>query len=206
MELNYEYNEESAKQADKQADRITDSGAYVGQFDKVYATTSANKGTHGIVFEANAPGQGTAEFTLWTHDSDGKAMTTSPGYAFLQSLMFFFGLKSLKTDKGKAEVWIDGDKGKRVKEEQEVDVFPDLMGKKIGYILQKELTNNGFRMNLYGVFDPATRKTMTETRENAAKAVKLDRLLKGLKDKDGRTKRRDEAEPAQPGTGADMSD
>lgn len=207
--IDYSYNEEAARGADKQADRLTDGGAYVGKLTKVYATVSGNKGTHGLVceFTATSPQQGTAEFTLWTHEADGKAMSTSPGFAFLNSLMFFAGLKKLVPVKGVADVWVDGEGGKRVKEEHEVDTFPELCKEPVGLVLQKELLDNGFRMNLYGVYDPTTRRTMTEVKEGITKAAKLDRLVKGLKDKNGRTKvRRDEAEPGQPGVGADMSD
>lgn len=206
MALEFNYSEEAARGADKNADRITDSGAYVGKLTRAYATT-AGTGTQGIQCEFSGP-QGTADFQLWTHDENGHPKPSSPGFAFLNSLMFFFGLKTLHAERGTAEVWKDvPGKDKREKVEEEVDTFPELCDKTIGLVLQRDNGDNGYRMNLYGVFDPTTRKTMTETKENVAKATKLDRMLKGLKDKNSRTKaRRDEAEPGQPGVGADMSD
>jgi hypothetical protein len=207
MALDYGYNPEVAGAADKMAERATDSGAYVGELKKVYTTVSGNKGTHGLVCEFEAPGQGNAEFTLWTHDNEGKAMTGSPGYAMFNALLFLLGVKNPEVAKGTAEVWVDGAGGKREKVEQEVDIFPELCGKKIGIVLQKEVQDKGFRMNLYGLFEPTTRRTMTEVRDGVTKGVKLDRLLKGLKDKDGRTKgRSSEGEPGQPSTGMDMAD
>jgi hypothetical protein len=204
-EVSYTYDEESARGADKLADRATTSGAYVGTITKAFAVTSSEKGSKGIQFDTDAPGQGTATFTLWTHDANGDKLG-GQGPNFINALMFFFGLKGLKTEKGTAEIWVDGAGGKRELKEAEVTVFPELCNKKIGYVLQKDVGDNGFRFNLYGLFDPVTRRTMSEVKDNVTKPVKLDRLVAGLKDKVKKTGRRDEAEPAQPSTGVDAGD
>lgn len=193
MAVEYTYNEEQASKADSMADRIDTGGAYVGTFLRAEAVES-EKGTQGVLFEFEAGSAGKAEFTLWTVKDNGEAAF---GMNFLQSILLMFGLRGLKAVSGLVERY-DYDAGKRIEEEGEV--FPDLVGKKIGVILQKELTTRqsggeGFRMNCYGIFHHETRLTASEIRERKVTPAKVDKLLRSLKDKDSRKAK---AEPAQP--------
>jgi hypothetical protein len=125
--------------------------------------------------------------------------------SFVQAAMFLMGVKSLKTTTGKVSKWSEAE-GKRV--EEDGDVYADLCGKPIGIVLSKELytTQKGSdatRLNLEGLYQPETRLTMTEIKEKKTVPVKLDRLVKGLKVKDSRTKG---AEPAQPSVVAGAGD
>jgi hypothetical protein len=197
MMVEFSYDPEAAGKADDVANRIDTSAAYVGQFKLVHAFASS-KGTAGLHFEFGSPGGGTASFDCYTHKEDG---TPVFGNNQVQAMMAILGLKGLKSDVGKYEAW-DKDEGKRL--ETEGDTFPDLCGKDIGLVLQKEKYtkgngSEGFRMNLYGVFHPVTKFTASELKEKKAKPEKLEKMLRALKDKDSRTPTT--AEPSQPQVG-----
>jgi len=189
----YSFNEEQASKADDFANRLDTSGAYVGTFTKAFGATS-QKGTEGITLEFDAGSAGKTEVTLWARKDDGEPAF---GMNFLQSIMLMLGLRSLKSVTGTVEAW-DNDANKRI--EQDGEVFPELMGKRIGLVLQKELTTkqsggDSYRMNVYGVFHHESKLTASEIKERKVQPAKLDKLLKSLKDKDSR---KAHAEPAQP--------
>lgn len=136
-----------------------------------------------------------ASSQLWTRKEDG---SNAFGMNFVQSIMMMFGLRGLKSAPGKIMQW-DDDAGQRV--EVDGETFPELCSKRIGLVLQKELTSkksggDSYRMNLYGVFNHETKLTVGEIRERKTTPAKLDKLLKSLKDKDSR--KATTTEPAQP--------
>lgn len=184
MTVNYDYDPDAAGKADDVASRIDTSGAYKGQFKLVHAMTSS-KGTEGLHFEFQSPGGGSASFDVYTRKEDG---TPTFGNNQVQAMMTILGLRGLKSQPGKFEAW-DNDEGKRV--ETDGEVFPELCGKEIGLVLQKEkyTKNNGqegFRMNLYGIFDAGSMLTASEIKEKKVKGEKLEKMLRSLKDKDSR--------------------
>lgn len=198
MTVNYEYDPEAAGKADDVASRIDTSAAYVGQFKLAHSITSS-KGTEGIHFEFTSPGGGSASFDVYTRKEDG---TPTFGNNQIQAMMTILGLRGLKSQPGKFEAW-DTDAGARV--ETEGEIFPELAGKDIGLVLQKEkyTKNNGqegYRMNLYGIFDPKTKLTASEIKEKKVQPEKLEKMLRSLKDKDSR--KQAPAEPSQPAVGA----
>jgi hypothetical protein len=196
MSTNYDFDEAAASRSDDVANRIDQCGAFIGTFKKVNAFLSS-KGTEGIHFEFDVPGGGAASFDCYTRkmDENGNPKTLF-GLNQVQAMMAILKVRGLQSKPGKVEVWEDG---KKV--EADGDVFPDLEGKRIGLVLQKELydKNNGedgFRMNLFGVFDAESRLTASEIKERKAQPEKLERMLRGLKVKDSRKAKI--AEPAQP--------
>ena len=185
MATTYEFNEEMASKADDVALRIDTSGAYIGKFTKAFAVVSQEKGTEGIEFDFETEQKEHASFTLWTRRADGSDIFSQN---LVQAMMGLMGIRGLKAIAGKVSKY-DADSNKRI--EVEGEVFPDLAEKKIGLVLQKELTTNksggdGFRINLYGTFDARTKMTASELRERATEPRKLDKMLKSLKDKDSR--------------------
>lgn len=199
MITEYTFNEEQATKADDVANRIDTSGAYVGVFIRAEAVES-EKGTTGVKLEFDGGSAGRAEFTLWTRKDDG---SNAFGMNFLQSIMMMMGLRGLASKEGRVLQW-DADAGQRI--EVDGEVFPDLVGKHIGVVLQKELTTrqsggDSYRMNLYGVFHPDSKLTASEIRERKATPAKLDKLLKSLKDKDSRKPGMEPAQPSMAFTG-----
>ena len=198
MTTSYEYDEAGASKADDVASRIDTSAAYVGRFTDAHAI-KAKSDTEGIHFEFKSPGGGSAGFDVYTRKADG---TVTFGMNQVNAIMAVLGLKGLKAQTGKFEAY-DATEGKRV--ETEGEVFPDLLDKDIGLVLQKErYTGNDnkekYRLNLYGVFHPVSRLTASEIKDRKQTPEKLEKMLRSLKDKDSRTAVA--AEPAQPGAGA----
>lgn len=212
----YSYDEEAAGHAEDFANRITDNGAFTGVFLKVWPFTAAPKegstvGTKGVHFEFESIGKETASFDLYTigpkgsKNKDGVVRTENekfPGYNQLMALMFLMGIKGeLKTKKGKVELW-EGEAGKRVRVEKEADIYPDLIGKSIGIVFQKELSNNRdsgketSRIQFLASFHPETKMTASEIKAGEKAPKKFERILKSLRTKDSRTHHADE--PAQP--------
>lgn len=198
-DFDYSYDEEAAGHAEDFANRIDKSDLYIGEFTRAWPIVSAAKGTKGIHFEFEADGAKT-NFDVYTIKADG---TKIPGYFTLQAILTILNLKGLQTAPGKIEKW-DDDERKRV--ETDGPVFPQLVGKKIGVVLQKELYNSNdgkerYRLSLQAVFDSVTRLTSSEIKEKKTKPEKLARIQRGLKDKDSRTARA--AEPGQPAQGSE---
>lgn len=198
----YAYDEKGAVRADDAASRLSDNGPYVGVFTKAQATVSAEKGTRGVILGFDSPGSGNAEFTLWTKSADGVEYF---GKAQLDAIMFLLGIKgTLKAQTAMVEEWVDVG-GKREKAEVEGKIYPDLIGKPIGCVFQKELytgkSGTGERLNLVGNYQAETKLMMSEIKERKTTPVKLDRLVRGLKTKDSR--KPVAAEPAQPSVAGD---
>ena len=203
MTISYDYDEKAASHADDVANRIDTGGMYIGVFKRAEATVSAQKGTHGITLEFEVPGGGSVENTLWTRKSDGSAIF---GDNLVQAIRSILGVRgNMPSTAGKVMVWEDG---KKV--EADGETFPQLCGKRIGVVFQKELytKNDGkesYRMNLYGVFDADSKLTASEIKEGVKAPVKLERLVRSAqKNKDSRVAVA--AEPAQPAVGAAAGD
>lgn len=196
--MNYEYDDDAAGHADDFANRLDATGMYIGKFTKAESLVTS-KGSKGIRFEVEVPGAGKASFSLYTEKEDGSRIF---GFNMVQGMMYLFGLKTLKAVPGKVQQY-DEDLGKSV--EVDGEVYPDLLNKNIGIVLQKELTSrkdgkDSYRMNLALLFHPDSKFTVSELKDRKAHPEKLEKLLKGLKDKDSREKRA--PEPATPGVGA----
>jgi len=181
--MNYEFDESSAVKADEA--RLDTSGAYVCKIVEAQAIVSQEKGTHGVLFKVTSEGNGDAEFTLYTKKADGKPIF---GYNQLQAILMLTGVRNLRGAKGLVSKW-DNEIGERV--EVEGTVFPDLAGKKVGLVFQKEMytSNSGkdsFRMNMVGSFHYETRLTCSELKERKVKPEKLEKQLSRLQDKDSR--------------------
>jgi hypothetical protein len=195
MTISFEYDESAAAKADSLANRI-EQGPSIGTFTMVNSIT-AGTGAEGVHFEFEGEDGGKTGFDLYTM-KDGKPLF---GMNFIQAMQTILGLRGLKSVPGKHEAWVEGKR-----EEVSGEIFPDLMNKPIGIVMQKELYtkqdgNDASRFNLAGVFHPKTKLLASEIREKKAAPEKLDKMLRSLKTKDSRKPRA--AEPAQPSVGAD---
>jgi len=203
-DFSFEYDDSEVAKSDKNAAKITDGGAYVGQFpvERPPSYVEADSGAKAIEFEFETEDGGKTNFTVWMI---GKTGQKTFGYAQVMGLCYLMDAK-LKAVPGKVMRWVDGEKG-RVREEVDGMVYPDLAGKRIGLILEKELTGdrednpNGdkYRFNLFGAFDPKTKLTATELKERKTRPEKFDKYLKALRVRDSRKK--GAAEPSQPSMG-----
>jgi hypothetical protein len=178
--MSYTLNTAAAREGDTQNLRITETGAYVGAFTKAEKITST-KGTTGIEFSFVSREKQSADFlTLWTVNKDGEQIY---GFKQLMALMTCMRVKDVSEKQGTVEKFENGQKVKVA-----ATIHPELMGKPIGVLLQKEEyeKNNGqigHKFNLAGFFDPQTRMTATEILDKAGSADKLDKMIAALKDK-----------------------
>lgn len=206
MERSYNLNPDQARQADTGSNRITETGKYSGRFTRAEAVKSKQQ-TEGIEFAFEADNGQSADFlTLWTYNADGKELF---GLKVLNALMTCMRVKTINPQQGMVEKW-DRDSGSKTK--MAATIYPELMGKPIGLLLQREEYTKqdnsiGSKFNIYGCFEAATELVASEILEKATKAEKLPRIVASLHDKPMQKQRVASAYASQLGdTFADMKD
>lgn len=174
----YDLNTEQAKQAESA--RISETGKYVGIFTSAYGTES-RKGTEGIEFSFKSDDGRTADFlTLWTYNMDGKELF---GLKVLNAIMTCVRVKKIAPQNGRIEKWDNGQKTT-----VEAQIFPDLMNKRVGLLLQREEYQKsdggiGNKFNIVGTFEADTEMTASEILTKAARPEKLSGMVASLRDK-----------------------
>lgn len=181
MSRSYALNAETAKKGDG-GGRITQTGQYVGKFTRAEAVKSL-KGTEGVEFSFEADDGATADFlTLWTHNAQGKEIF---GSGFLHAIMTCMKIKALTPKSETIQKW-NTDIG--AKAPVDAIVYPELVGKPIGLLLQMEqyLKQNGEvgeKMGIAGSYEPVGGFTASEILIQAKTAEKLVKKAAGLRDK-----------------------
>ena len=177
--MRYALNPQDAR-ASESSPRITETGAYTGTFTKALSVKS-NAGTVGIEFEfEDGTTKATADFlTIYTHKADG---TPVFGNKVISALMTCLKLREFSDTVGTVDIW---DSVQKKKVPQQASIYPDLMNKPIGVLLQAEeyFTSSGeprMRMVLAGFFEASTRLMATEILDKKATPQQLDRLLASL--------------------------
>jgi hypothetical protein len=165
----YTLDTDAAKQADA-GGRINDTGKYVGTFTKAKKVLS-NKGTQGIEFsfESNT-GQSADYLTVWTINAEGEQ---TYGFKQLMALMTCLKQRNIESKMATVEEYDRISKG-MVK--RDVEVYPGLMSKPIGILLQMEeyLKKDGSigeKAALAGFFDPQTEQVAVEILEKKEPVV-----------------------------------
>lgn len=181
MSREYSLNTESAKRGDG-GGRINQTGAYVGKFTRAEAVTS-KKGTEGVEFALEADDGAQADFlTLWTHNAEGKELF---GLGMLNAIMTCMKIKALAPQKKVMDKW-DQELGSKVP--KEIIIYPELMGKSVGLLLQREeyLKQNGDvgeKMGIAGSYEAGTGFTASEILDKSKTPEKLAKKKASLKDK-----------------------
>lgn len=176
----YTLDTEAAKQADSGSGRINETGKYIGKFTKAKKVIST-KGTQGIEFSFESDTGRTADYlTVWTINTDGDQIF---GYKQLMALMTCLKVRSIDEKSGVVEEY-DRDSNSMVK--HNADLYPDLMNKPIGILLQMEeyeKKNNGGiaeKASFAGFFDAQTELVAAEILNKESKAVILEKLVAQL--------------------------
>lgn len=178
----YSLDTNAAKQADNVGARITETGKYTGYFTRAEAVTS-KKGTEGIELCFKSDDGQEADFIqLWTYNPSGDEL---PSNKTVMALMTCMKVRSLSPTTTIVEKY---DASTKKKEKVQAEVFPELMNRPIGLLLQKEeyaKSDNsiGYKFNVYGCFDPATGMTASEILDKAVKPEKLAKMEASLRDK-----------------------
>lgn len=179
MSRNFDLDAAAAKEANNAGKRITQSGAYVGTFRAAFYEKN-DRGTESVnLILAAENGQETGLLSLYTHNGSGEEL---PSYKTLNAIMACLRLRRIETKPGKVTLY-DFTAGEDVVRDR--DVYPSLMGPRIGLVLQGEeyVAGNGetkVRMIVVGVYDPASRRMADEVLSSAQEAKSLDRLLAWL--------------------------
>lgn len=186
MSRSYELNTTAAMRADDKNNRLDATGEYIGTFLYVIAR-KARSGTDGVELHfVERATKREAKITLWTHKADGEPLS---GFNTLQALMTCFQLRNIRAVPQRVELYDAKTKAKQV---QEVDVYPDLMNRPIGLLLQRapeeyrsdqgelKVAN---KLELYAAFQPDTRLVASEILQRTQQPEKLDKMKAGLKDR-----------------------
>lgn len=178
--MKIELNKDAIRKAES-SPRIDRTGDYVGIFTKARKITSEKTGTVGIEFEfLDTSTEATADFlTVYTHKADG---TPIYGLNIINAIMACLKLRTIESRIGKVNMWSSTEKKKVA---QEAEIFPDLMNKAIGVVLQAEeyFTLSGERrerMTLVGCFEATTRLTASEIIDRQVTPQALDKWLASL--------------------------
>lgn len=182
MARSYNLNTQSAKKAEQIGGRIDTTGQYTGTFLRAEAVQSS-KGTDGIEFSFKADNGATADYLqLWTYNASGEELR---GAQMLQAIMTCLRVKALTAKTATVEKY-DRDAGAKVP--VQADVYPDLMGKPIGLLIQMEEYeakdhSRKWRPVIWGCYEATSGMTATEILDKATKAERLAELLPRLADK-----------------------
>lgn len=170
----FQYNQDSAMKAGGTA---KEGGAYLGNIvTAIYKR--ANTGSAGL--ELSFKSDDGAEFnylTLWFQKPDGTEI--KGGASMINAILGIAGLQGISDKQDGVD-----DNG------QAKFVAPELLGKRIGLVLQKVwYTKNdgqdGYKFEIRLPFDAQTRQTLKEKVEQSQPAM-VDRILSTLSDKDER--------------------
>lgn len=174
----YTLNTDHARQADSGGLRISETGAYVGKFNRAEAIKS-KKDTDGIEFSFETDdGLKTDYLTLWTHNANGDEIF---GLKTLNAIMTCVKVRNISPRRGQVEKY-DLESKKNI--QAVATIYPDLMNKQVGVILQKEEYAPGkFKFNIVGAFDPITKFTASEILDKKIAPERLSKILPTIKDK-----------------------
>lgn len=178
MAREYALDTQAAKEANSGGKRIKESGKYVGTFKAAWYEQN-DKGTESVhfLFESN-DGQEAGPLALYTHNGKGE---TLPSFKTFNAVLTCLKLRGVRARLGKVELY-DFNSGSMVQKEKEL--YPEIAGKPIGVILQREEYekqdgNVGERMIIVGPFEAYSGRMAVEILDNKP-ASALEGLTKWL--------------------------
>ena len=178
--MSYKLDTNAAKAADNIAASIRESGKYIGTITRAEALTST-KGTNGLGLSFKTVDGATADYLdIYTHKSSGEALM---GAKTVNAMLACLRLRGIDEGRIKCEKW-DKDAGKR--EVVEVPGYPDLMGKRIGLLLQKVLETRSDtgadveKLGIFGVFSADTELTASEILDGKTNPERLSKMVEAL--------------------------
>lgn len=170
----------SAKAADSIASTIRESGKYIGTITRAEKLVSKS-GTMGLGLSFRASDGSSAEYLdIYYQKGNGESLA---GLKTVNAILACLGLREAKDGRIKFERWNREDKRREL---VEADGYPDLMGKRIGLLLQKELATHQMtgadveRMLIFGVFSADTELTASEILERKTNPERLGKMLDAL--------------------------
>lgn len=175
----YSLDTQAAKKADQRGGFIKEIGAYVGVFTRAEEVT-AQTGTKGVAFTFKSDDGQQCDFTLYTVMPDD---TELRGYAQINALMACLSLRSIEPRTGKVRRW---DSQSKQEYEDSATLFPDLMGKEIGVMLEtrdyeRRDGQTGTAIELAAFFRAADQFMASEILSRATEPAQYVKVLAGLR-------------------------
>lgn len=172
------FNPDEARKADKQSNIIRETGAYKGVITRAEKLVSKNN-VKGVGFSLKTADGSTANYLdVYTTRADGSLLW---GANLVQAVLACTRVKDAPEGEITFEKW-DADVREMVK--TTAVGYPALMGKPIGFVLQREIgTYEGRdtdKVLLVRVYDAATGLTSTEILDGKTKAEALPKFMASL--------------------------
>jgi hypothetical protein len=174
-------NAAEARQADRVNTSIKESGKYIGVITRAEKLIS-KKNTEGFGLSFKADDGSTANYLdLYTVNASGE---TLPSMATVQAILCCTRTKEAKEGNIQFDKW-DNDAKATVK--ATANGYPELMGKRIGLLLQRELSTNNTngkdvdRVVIYGVFEADSELTASEILDKKTQPEKVAKMIGALK-------------------------
>ena len=190
------FDAKEAARADQIASSITETGKYIGTITRAEKLHSKN-GADGLGLSFKADDGSTADYLdLYTVNARGE---TLPSMKVVQAMMGCLQLRSAQEGKIKCSKW---NKEARQREEVTVSGYPDMMGKRIGLLLQKtlETDQNGAdrdRIQIFGVFQADTELTVSEILARKTTPETLPKMVQYLESHPVRDNRKNKSAAPQ---------
>lgn len=177
--MSYTLDATQAKAADSMSSSIRETGKYVGIITRAEAITST-KGTKGLGLSFKSDDGATADYLdLYTHRSDGEPLSS---LKTVNAVLACLKIRSISEGQINFEKW-----NKDTKQRERVNGrgYPELMGKRIGFLLRKELETDDHgqdreRIAIFAVFQADSELTATEVLDQKTKPERLEKMFDAL--------------------------
>lgn len=171
-------NANEARKADSLSTVIKESGKYVGVITRAEKLLSKNK-VEGLGLSFKTDDNASANYLdVYTVKENGELLR---GHAIAQAVLCCTRVKNAADGNITFDRW-DNNERKMVK--AVAQGYPDLMGKRIGLVLQREIGTNGNtgedtdRLNIVAVFEASTGLTASEILDSKTKPERIDAIAK----------------------------
>lgn len=173
----FELDTEQARKADSTG-RISENGGYKGEILSAWKDFS-KADTQGFFIKFKTDDGQTQVFTLWVKNAKGEKLSSDK---IVHKLMTCVALRSLTSKQGTVAIY-DYDQKKDINQIKEV--YPDLVGKKVGLLLEREnelYTSSGqdkesYKMQIFAPFRYEDHKMAAEILDKSPKAQQYEKVL-----------------------------
>lgn len=191
-------NAPDARKADNFASVIRDSGKYIVTITRAEKLLST-RNVEGLGLSVKTDDGASANYLdIYTVKPDGEKL---PGYNLVQAILCCLRLKVVEEGNIAFEKW---NKDERRMVPTKGTGYPPMMGRRLGVVLQKELTTNtqngqdAERLNIVAVFEATTGLTASEILDSKTKPERIDVIAKMVLANPVRDRRTKPPAPKQP--------
>lgn len=192
----YTLDQNDARRADNRSQVITEAGAYEGVITRAEKLQS-EKGSVGFGISFKSESGATANYLdLYTHNAKGEKL---PSKAIVDAILCCTRMRELNEGEIEIEKW---DKEAKTTYKKKVNGYPQLIGKKIGFILQQEMQKNiktgsdVERVVIYGVYESGTNFTASEILDKATNPERLEKMIAAVEKNPVVDRRTNKSKPA----------